>query len=277
MKLTKEDLFKIEKTLQKAAKSSGDIINNFKSKSFKVMSKISGNSLASQIVTEVDFLSQENILQIINPVIEKYSLGLLTEEEDDDKSRLIKDYFICIDPLDGTKSFVESDYGYSVSVSLINKLGEPIIGVVYNPVSKNLYSAVKSFGLFKNNTMWIPSKTMTKGLLNIIIDPSNNIDLSEITNINLYNCGGAVVNAIEILEGRADAYFKPPKNENGGGSIWDFSSTFLMFYESGFIATDFFGKKIKFNNPKTTFMNKNGIFFAKNSNILRILSLKLLK
>ena len=72
-----------------------------------VKNKPSGSSRASQIVTEVDLMSQEMILKHIHPTCEEYDLGLLIEESNDDLSRFEKDYFWCIDPLDGTLPFVE--------------------------------------------------------------------------------------------------------------------------------------------------------------------------
>lgn len=62
--------------------------------------------------------------------------------------------FIC-DPIDGTTNFVHR-YPY-VSISLgfaVNR--EPVVGVVYNPFTATLYSAIKGQGAFLNETTRLP-------------------------------------------------------------------------------------------------------------------------
>ena len=103
-----------------AATQAGAIIQRNFHCNVATQNKDSGSSIASQIVTHIDFMSQELILQLIHPTCEKYNIGLLTEESEDDLSRFRKDYFWCIDPLDGTLPFVEKRPGYSVSIAIVD-------------------------------------------------------------------------------------------------------------------------------------------------------------
>ncbi|WP_375577714.1 hypothetical protein ABWH96_11710 [Marivirga tractuosa] len=57
-------------------------------------------------------------------------------------------------------------------------------------------------------------------------------------------------------------YFKFPKEQKGGGSIWDYAATRLFFEELGLIVADSFGKQLHLNNPESTFMNKTGVLYA---------------
>ena len=45
-----------------------------------------------------------------------------------------------VDPLDGTKEFIKRNGEFTVNIALIEK-GKPVLGVVYAPVLKVLYSA----------------------------------------------------------------------------------------------------------------------------------------
>ena len=54
-----------------------------------------------------------------------YDLALLTEESEDDRSCFEKDYFWCIDPLDGTLPFTRNEAGYSVSIGLVAEMVRP--------------------------------------------------------------------------------------------------------------------------------------------------------
>ncbi len=272
MILTNSDLLEIKNIVIEAAIKAGEVIVKYKKKGFSIHNKEGGDSIASQVLTEVDILSQEIILSHLKPLQTKYDLGLLTEESPDDSSRLIKDYFFCIDPMDGTKSFIDSDQGFSVSISLVSKIGESIIAVVYDPVKDNYYSAIKGYGSYKNNNPWSLKKSNNKKLT-VIIDPSfDRSKIQNINNIDFIEYGGAVMNVIMVLEGMADCYIKLPKKKKGGGSIWDFSSTTLFCLECGYIASDIYGKPINLNNPNTTFMNEHGVYFSKDNNILSYIS-----
>ncbi|MGZ3884348.1 MAG: 3'(2'),5'-bisphosphate nucleotidase CysQ [Bacteroidia bacterium] len=53
-----------------------------------------------------------------------------------------------VDPLDGTKEFVKRNGEFTVNIALV-KAGQPVIGVIYSPVFKDLYFACKDLGAFK--------------------------------------------------------------------------------------------------------------------------------
>ncbi|MBL7920858.1 MAG: 3'(2'),5'-bisphosphate nucleotidase CysQ [Bacteroidia bacterium] len=53
-----------------------------------------------------------------------------------------------VDPLDGTKEFVKRNGEFTVNIALVEN-GTPVIGVIYSPVSKEIYFASKNNGSFK--------------------------------------------------------------------------------------------------------------------------------
>lgn len=76
--------------------------------------------------------------------------GLLTEESEDDLSRLEKDRVWIVDPLDGTTEFIDETGEFAVQIALAI-LGQPIVGVVYQPTSKQLFYAVRGQGAYQVN------------------------------------------------------------------------------------------------------------------------------
>lgn len=60
------------------------------------------------------------------------------------------DRYWLVDPLDGTKEFINQNGEFTVNIALIDK-GVPVIGVVYAPVSQKLYFASCNVGSFKSN------------------------------------------------------------------------------------------------------------------------------
>ena len=248
MKLAAKDLQALGRVAIEAAKQAGGMIQKRAGCTFFVKNKSSGSSPASQIVTEVDFMSQEIILKHIQPTCEEYDLGLLIEESNDDLSRFEKDYFWCIDPLDGTLQFVEQRPGYAVSIALVSREGRPCIGVVYDPRTRTLYYAVKGLGIFRNEQAWDWK-------------PKFNESYEKIHD------GGSVLNACWVLE-NAPAYFvKRPKVQEGGGCLWDYAATACLFEEVGAMVSDSHGNSLDLNSRDSVFMNHIGVLYASHPEI----------
>jgi 3'(2'), 5'-bisphosphate nucleotidase len=73
--------------------------------------------------------------------------GLLTEESDDDLSRLEKERVWIVDPLDGTTEFIRETGDFVVQIALV--VGhEPVLGVIYQPTTGRLYHARRGLGAY---------------------------------------------------------------------------------------------------------------------------------
>src|SRR2546423_11883885 len=68
--------------------------------------------------------------------------GILAEESTDTEHRLEKDRVWLIDPMDGTKNFIQRDGDFAVQIGLAVN-GKSVVGTVYQPVRDVLYSAVQ--------------------------------------------------------------------------------------------------------------------------------------
>lgn len=53
-----------------------------------------------------------------------------------------------VDPLDGTKEFIKRNGGFTVNIALVTD-GVPVAGVIYVPVTKELYFAAEGLGAYK--------------------------------------------------------------------------------------------------------------------------------
>jgi len=282
--LPEEDLRYLSGCAISAAKQAGEIIKSYASKKVDVKQKDGGDSLASQVVTEVDLLSEKAIVDILKPACEKFGHALLTEESADDMARLEKDYFWCVDPMDGTLSFIESTPGYAVSIALVSRSGEPIIGVVYDPVTDTLISAVKGQGVYRNSEPWQPGSIEKDRPLTLVCDrgfTENDcfIQVYEAlkpvvlaqgyTGIETLEKNGAAMNACYVLENPPAVYFKFPKRTEGGGSLWDFAATAAIFNEAGCCATDFYGQPLDLNRADSSFMNHRGVLYVMDTSLSR--------
>jgi len=249
-----------------AALKAGEYIAAFDRSQLQVDHKAAGNTLSSQVVTQVDLDSQAIIFEVLAPSIEQYDIAVLSEENacEEDVSghpRFHKAYFWCIDPLDGTLPFIEGSDGFAVSIALVEQSGKPVIGVVHNPVTGDIYQAInpqvilsqtseleatshesaacsKTAKVLKNGLPWQPKTQSDTFTLYIDRSFENDpcypycIEMLETFvrqqgyyKLKIVNKCGAVMNAIGVLENASACYLKLPKAQKGGGSLWDFAAT----------------------------------------------------
>jgi fructose-1,6-bisphosphatase/inositol monophosphatase family enzyme len=143
------DLIKLANVAIKAALAAGKIIRESSSERIDVDSKDAGSSYASQVITDVDRACESVILSHLDRSREELDIALLSEEREDNGSRFEKDYFWCVDPMDGTLAFINGYPGFAVSIALVSKEGIPQIGVVYDPSTDIVYHAIITRGAYK--------------------------------------------------------------------------------------------------------------------------------
>lgn len=269
------DLQKLGKIAVQAALSAGEIIRSYMDEDIMVEHKKGGSNYASQVVSKVDREAEQAILKELEPSCKEFDLGLLSEESDDDGGRLRKEFFWCIDPLDGTLCFLNKFPGFTVSIALVSRDGKPQIGVVYDPSRDNLYYAIRGKGAFKNGAPWNPKaknpfftyvsdhyldKTPRReDILKFLDGKLHFLNLKE---YKVLEGAGCVLNGILVLENGPACMLKHPKTETGGGSIWDYAATACIFEELGKKVTAFDGKPLHLNKKHGTFMNDQGMYYA---------------
>ena len=228
-----------------------------------------GESPASQVVTEVDRASEAMIVEALEASRRAHGLGLLTEERDDDGSRLSAPAFWCIDPLDGTLAYVEGVPGSSVSIALVAQDGTPLLGVVHDITRGVTLHASQDSGVWLDDAPW--SMPTPAAGLRLYGDRSHRDDARyEVLAEGLRAPGpltvefgrAAATNAWAAIEQPAAAYAKLPKSGRGGGSTWDFAATACIVQQAGGVATAFNGEPLRLNEPHTTFFNGTGVLFA---------------
>ena len=126
-----------------AAEAAGEVIADSRNKVLNVMHKGLGASPAGDVLTEVDLQCQALIAARLAPVCEQFGIAFVGEESDDHSARLLAEYTWLVDPIDGTLPFIEKREGYAVSIALINRAGEPLLGVVLDVHQQKIYAAAQ--------------------------------------------------------------------------------------------------------------------------------------
>jgi myo-inositol-1(or 4)-monophosphatase len=130
-------------TAERAAREAGKIIMGYFGKEYAIEQKSKNNP-----VTTADLEANRKIQEIL---LGRYPAdGWLSEESKDDLVRLKAARVWIIDPIDGTREFIEGIKQFTVSIGLAVE-GRPVVGVVYNPAEEKLYKGARGFGATLND------------------------------------------------------------------------------------------------------------------------------
>ncbi len=249
---------------KKAALEAGRVaMSYFQTSTYEIKDKSFNNP-----VTTADHKANKIIKDILFQ--DHLGYGWLSEETVDSEDRLSKDYVWVVDPIDGTKEFIEGVPQFSISIALVY-LGNPIIGVIYNPSTDELFSASKGMGSFYNDKK-VKCIEANKELIALVSRSEMKRGLwdnykkifKELRPI------GSVAYKIGLIgAGRADIFATLcPKNE------WDICAGHCIINESGGVILDLYGKSIKYNQ-KNTLIQQGLIAGSKNKadSVLKIINI----
>lgn len=225
-----------------AAKEAGSIIMNYYKSKYEIRDKSYHNP-----VTTADHAADKYLRETLTAAYPNY--GWLSEETVDTKERLSCSRTWVVDPLDGTKEFIEGVPHFVVSVALVEN-GEPIIGVLYNPASDELFSAAKGDGAFLDGErLGCSTKTDFKKMviLNSRSETRNGLWESYATDFKEQRAIGSVAYKLGLTSAaKADIFASlRPKNE------WDICAGHCILREAGGGMVTLEGSPITYNNEKT--------------------------
>ena len=131
MQVLKNNLEELQSIAIKSAIEAGRKIMEIYQKKFEISYKNDASPL-----TEADQKSNE----IINAFLSKTGIPIISEENKQTHYNHRKKWDTCwmVDPLDGTKEFINRNGEFTVNIALINNQ-KPLVGIIYVPVSKELF------------------------------------------------------------------------------------------------------------------------------------------
>lgn len=230
-----------------AALSAGEILRKGFGTQFKIGSKAGHHNL----VTEYDLKAEEHILQFIRK--HRPDSHFLAEEsgESGNHSELVW----IIDPLDGTVNFAHQIPMFSVSIAAEQE-GKIVSGVVYHPLTQELFVAESGKGAYLNNQKISVSAapTLAKSILatgfpyTVAENPEHCIDhFVKILGkgIPIRRLGSAALDLCYTASGRFDGYFEVALTP------WDIAAGKLILEEAGGKLSSWHGKPLSHRDPKT--------------------------
>ncbi|SJZ74731.1 inositol monophosphatase family protein [Novilysobacter spongiicola] len=226
----------------KAARAAGNVLlrHMYKLDALNVVEKD-----RMDFASEVDELAEKEIIKEFRRSTPDYAI--LGEESGSLKSKVGNSRFTwVIDPLDGTSNYLRGIPHFCVSIGLVEN-GEPIHGVIFDPLRNELFTASRGSGTTLNDKrVRVADRKDLEGAMVLTGFPPRErsrasaqlkcVDtlLNEIEDIR--RTGSAALDLAYVACGRADAYFE------AGVKPWDIAAGALMVREAGGTVTDFRGR-----------------------------------
>ncbi len=182
-------------------------------------------------------------------VADGQAYGWLSEETEDDLTRLNHEKVWMVDPIDGTRAFLNEAAEWTVSAALVIK-GKPMLAAVFNPVKDELFHARRGGGTFLNDTrVFVRDPVALDGAC---LAASPGLLRSKRWKQPWGNVEAIWVNSIAyrlalVAGGLCDGTISmSPKSD------WDIVAADLLVREAGGLMTDYSGTGFTYNGTSTT-------------------------
>lgn len=247
-----------------AALLAGDILRHGFGSHYAIFAKKGRLNL----VTEYDRLSEKAIIKFIREnAPESHFLA-----EESGKSGKKSSLSWIIDPLDGTVNFAHHIPHFAVSIAAV-KEGIPLCGIVYLPMTSELFLAEKNRGAFLNGKKIHVSETsrLDKAFLatgfpyNLVKNPHRCIErFTKVLRLGIpiRRLGSAAADLAYTAAGRYDGFFEAELQP------WDYAAGCIIVEEAGGKVTDWAGKRFDlFKRPPL--LATNGKIHGKLAKVLQ--------
>jgi len=232
-----------------AARTSGPIALGYARDALDIVDK--GDNQGP--VTAADLAVNAHLCEVLQSARPHY--GWLSEETPDNKERLARDHAFIIDPIDGTRAFIEGNENWAHSIAIAHR-GQVTAAAVFLPSRDLLYPASLGQGAYLNCTPITVTPEQELSFATVLTTkPTMNPD-NWATNPPFKRAfrSSLAFRLSLVAQGRFDAMITlRPAWE------WDIAAGALIVNEAGGHATDRTGAALTFNNPHP---KQNGVLAA---------------
>ena len=198
----------------------------------------------SDLVTQADTKCQNIIIDRIKETYPDH--GFIAEEGD--QGRLFKlpprgeDFWWVIDPIDGTNNYAHQMLVFSISIGLMYQ-GQPIVGVVFDPATDSMFTAVKDADPQLNSRKISASDDEMNKVASVAIDSHYNAEVPAwvahiIKKTRFRNLGTTALHLAYVARGSlAGMVSLSPK-------LWDIAAGAFIAQSAGAIVTDSKGNNL---------------------------------
>jgi len=187
--------------------------------------------------------------------------AILSEEEPDDLNRLDESHVWMIDPMDGTREFIERRGEFAVQIGLVVD-GAPVLGVVYQPTTRKLYYAAHGMGAFLETdgqpvALHVSQEQIAARMTMAVSRSGRSVRVETIRERlripNVLRLGSVGLKVGAICEGRAHLYVHAGHRTH----LWDTCGPEAILREAGGRLTDLFNEPLQYRGRELR--NPNGL------------------
>ncbi|MCT2538106.1 inositol monophosphatase family protein [Aquibacillus koreensis] len=221
---------------------------------------IDTKSNPNDLVTDMDRNTEKYFLEKIQQTYPDHRV--LGEEGYGDDIQSLEGTVWIIDPIDGTMNFVHQKRNFAISIGIFHEgIGE--IGLIYNVMEDQLYTAIRGQGAFKNEKKLpqLANKVLGESILvinSVWACPNKKINHEGVQTLikrvrGTRSYGSAALEFAFIAEGIVDGYLTLQL------SPWDFAAGIVLIEEVGGIITQANGEKLNLLSNNTVLCSNREI------------------
>jgi myo-inositol-1(or 4)-monophosphatase len=221
---------------EQAAREAGAAVMSLFNGKFDVREKSKNNPVTTADL-EANRIIRQRVLELFP------ADGWLSEEDQDNPERLALSRVWVVDPIDGTKEFIEGVPQFAISIAFVVD-GRPQVAIVYNPAKERFYKAALGQGAFLNDeTIHVSSRRDINGasLLVSRSEPQRKFQVF-VDHCAIRPVGSIAYRLAKVAGGDGDATITFRNIHE-----WDICAGVLMIEEAGGKVVDGAGKPMRFN------------------------------
>ena len=200
-------------------------------------------------VTEADHAAD----RVLRDILPERGEGWLSEESGDDLARLECERVWVVDPIDGTREFVEGIPEWCISIGLL-EAGIPVAGGIYNPATGELVVGSLEGGVTLNGEAVTVTEPEDEGRVTVLASRSETRrgewDRFRNGRFDVRPCGSVAYKLALVAAGRVDATWTLV-----GKSEWDVVGGTALVRAAGGLVTLADGSPPRFNQAKPVYPN----------------------
>jgi myo-inositol-1(or 4)-monophosphatase len=222
-----------------AAREAGEIVM----RSYGMQHEVTHKS-PDQPLTQADLAADAALKRTL--LANRPDYGWLSEETADNPQRLDRQFVWIVDPIDGTRSFIEGYPEFAISIGLVEN-HRVMLGVVYNPASDELYAARTGGGAWRVGGAKLNVETAPAPGLVASRSEVRSGELEPFRDrFRITETGSTAYKLTKVANGSAQVFVsRGPKSE------WDVCAGALIVEEAGGRATDLKGRTLSYNQERT--------------------------
>lgn len=198
------------------------------------------------LVSEADIVINEHLRRSLGEARPQY--GWLSEETEDNAERLSRRRVWVVDPIDGTRAFLEGIPHFCHAISLVEG-ARPVLAVLYNPATEEFYEAIAGHGARLNGqAIRVSDRHEIEGCRMAAYGPMFRHPAwrERWPEMEIIQRDSVAYRLALVASGEADAAFGL-----NAKCDWDLAAADLIVHEAGGLVSSHDGKQLTYNQGDT--------------------------